>query len=312
MTALRGRVDRIEDLVHEEVGRNAGALFAQAKGGLWGAAQSLLSVEVPRVGFITGFFVPAGDPPSAETDGPLGVALLIRGFTRVGVRCRIATDDVCRAACAAALIAAGVGEVPIDAVAAGAPLDDLIANWQRQHITHAVSVERCGRCADGTKRDMRGNDISPYTADLDALFVAGPWQTIAVGDGGNEIGMGSISRKLIAAHISNGHSIACTTPADHLIATGVSNWGAYALIAALAVLRPEWRNAMLECLEPALHASVLEAMVKNGPAVDGVVAQAGAVGRWHGVVTPQRQADSDRRDRRALTAGAAKRRQTKL
>ena len=80
MTALRARVDRLEDLIHEDVGRNATALFAQTKGGLWSAAQSLISGSNPHVGFLTGFFVPAAEPPSAETDGPLGVALLIRGF----------------------------------------------------------------------------------------------------------------------------------------------------------------------------------------------------------------------------------------
>ena len=33
-----------------------------------------------RVGLITGFFVPLGSPPAAETDGPVGAALLARGL----------------------------------------------------------------------------------------------------------------------------------------------------------------------------------------------------------------------------------------
>ena len=35
-------------------------------------------------------------------------------------------------------------------------------------------------------------------------------------------------------HINNGISIGCTTPADFLVTVSVSNWGGYALAAALA------------------------------------------------------------------------------
>ena len=117
---------------------------------------------------------------------------------------------------------------------------------------------------------MRGQDIGSYTAPLDDLFVAGPWETIAIGDGGNEIGMGALSRSLIARHVAHGETIACVTAARHLIVAGVSNWGAYALIGALAALRQDWRAALLSCLEETLDRAVLEATVEDGPAVDGV------------------------------------------
>ena len=150
-----------------------------------------------------------------------------------------------RGACAAALAGAGVPDVATDAVALGAPLVPLIETWRRAGITHAISIERCGRSADGAPRNMRGEDIGSYTAPLDDLFSAGPWETIAVGDGGNEIGMGAISRSLIARHIAHGETIASVTPAQHLIVAGVSNWGAYALIGALAALREDWRRTLL-------------------------------------------------------------------
>jgi len=117
---------------------------------------------------------------------------------------------------------------------------------------------------------MRGLDISSYTAPLDELFAAGPWETIAVGDGGNEIGMGYLPRQLIAQHVEHGETIACVTPARHLIVAGVSNWGAYGLLAALAILREDWRKQMLGCLDETLDKAVLEATVVRGPAVDGV------------------------------------------
>src|SRR5438046_7667533 len=96
---------------------------------------------------------------------------------------------------------------------------------------------------------------------------------MAIGDGGNEIGMGSLPRELIAQHVDHGETIACVTTAQHLIVAGVSNWGAYALIGALAALCEDWRGILLACLEENLDGAVIEAMVEHGPAVDGVSLQ---------------------------------------
>jgi D-glutamate cyclase len=266
MADLRSVVDRIERIVQIDVGRNSVALFEAAGGGLWGAASALAMAPAARVGLITGFYVPQGSPPAAETDGPVGAALLAKGLGEVGISCRIATDALCRSACAAAVRGAGLPGLPIDA----ADVADMIETWRRSEITHAISIERCGRSADGAPRNMRGLDISSYTAPLDELFTAGPWETIAVGDGGNEIGMGALPNEVIARHIDHGATIACVTPAQHLIVAGVSNWGAYALLAALAVLRTDWRKKMLACLDPELDRVVLEATIEHGPAVDGV------------------------------------------
>jgi hypothetical protein len=263
-------IDRIERLVQVDVGRNINALFEAARGGLWSAASVLASARSPRVGLITGFYVPLGSPPAAETDGPVGTALLAKGLEEVGISCRLATDEPCRAACAAALAGAGASGVLVDDVILGASLAELIETWRRADITHAISIERCGRGADGAPRNMRGLDISSYTAPLDDLFVAGPWETIAIGDGGNEIGMGSIPRSVIAQYVEHGEMIACVTPARHLIVAGVSNWGAYALMGALAALRQDWRTKLLACLDEMLDKTVLEATVNDGPAVDGV------------------------------------------
>lgn len=259
-------IDRIERSIQVDVGRNLTALFDAARGGLWAAASALAESSVIRIGLITGFYVPLGSPPAAETDGPVGAALFARGLDEVGIACRLATDEPCRSACAAALAGAGISHMPVDAGNLVAVVDE----WRRAGITHAISIERCGRSADGAPRNMRGLDISSYTAPLDELFMAGPWETIAIGDGGNEIGMGSLPRELIARHIENGAAIACVTPARHLMVAGVSNWGAYALLAALAVLRDDWRKKILGCLDPALDKAVLKAMVLHGPAVDGV------------------------------------------
>jgi hypothetical protein len=57
---------------------------------------------------------------------------------------------------------------------------------------------------DGRPRNMRGEDVGAYAAPLDRVFVAGPWRTIAIGDGGNEVGMGSLPAGLIAREIPLG------------------------------------------------------------------------------------------------------------
>jgi D-glutamate cyclase len=266
MADRQSLVDRIERLIQIDVGRNVIALFEAARGGLWGAASGLAATPAARVGLITGFYVPQGSPPAAETDGPVGAALLARGLEEVGVPCRLATDEPCRGACAAALTGAGLSGVPVDA----ADVDALIETWRGAGITHAISIERCGRSADGAPRNMRGLDISAYTVPLDELFTGGPWETIAIGDGGNEIGMGTLPREVIARHVEHGATIACVTAARHLIVAGVSNWGAYALLGALAVLREDWRAKLLACLDPELDRAVLKITLERGPAVDGV------------------------------------------
>jgi hypothetical protein len=267
-------IDAIEAAIQQEVGRNIAPLFTAARGGLRGAVAALAKLadaETGTIGLITGFYVPGGTPPAAETDGPVAVALLVHALRRIGISCRVCTDELCASACRAAL--AGLADVPLDVVPLGGSVDEVIATWRAQDVRLAVAIERSGRTADGTARNMRGDDIGAYTTLLDDLFLAGPWDTIAVGDGGNEIGMGALPPTLIGAHIAHGSAIACVTPAAHLIVAGVSHWGAYALLGGLAVARAKWQDTLLECLDPALDRHILETTLRDGPAVDGVTRQ---------------------------------------
>ena len=266
----RRAIDAIERVIQQDVGRNIAPLFTAAAGGLHAAAAAIAATPRPVLGLITGFFVPLGSPPAAETDGPVGTALLVAGLTAAGVPCRVATDTLCAAACAAALRGADVPRVPLDTAAPGALTADLIARWRSAGVTTAIAIERCGPSRDGVPRNMRGVALDGWTADLHKVFAAGPWRTIAIGDGGNEIGMGALPKALIAQHIANGAAIACVTPAEYLVVAGVSNWGCYALLGALAVLRPAWRAPLLACLDPDRDAAILQETVRAGPAVDGV------------------------------------------
>ncbi len=174
--------------------------------------------------------------------------------------------------------------------------------WREVGISHAVAIERCGRSPDGRPRNMRGVDVSAWTAPLDDLFLGGPWRKLAVGDGGNEIGMGKLPDGLIARFVPNGASIACVTSCDHLVVAGVSNWGAYGRMAALAVLRPEWSPIIGRFLTAERDLAVTRATVDKAGAVDGVDGAPRGDGRWLRAGDPW---SADRRARSHCTGEAA-------
>jgi hypothetical protein len=266
------RIGAIETLVCRDVGRGTSELIRASAGELTAAARALAGAR--RVGLITGFFVPRDAVAAPETDGPVGTALLAAALAACGVPARIAVDTPCaggvRAAVDAAGVAVGVDEVGVDDRAG---MDRVIDDWRRAGVSHAVAIERCGRGADGRPRNMRGVDVGQWTAPLDDLFLAGPWAKIAVGDGGNEIGMGKLPAGLIARSVPNGAKIACATSCDHLVVAGVSNWGAYGLMATLAVLRPDWAGTIARFLTAERDLAVTRATVDQAGAVDGVTAR---------------------------------------
>jgi D-glutamate cyclase len=264
------RIAAIEALVCRDVGRKTAELIAASAGELAAAAQALAGAT--SVGLITGFFVPRGEVAAPETDGPVGTALLAAALAACGVPARIAVDTPCAAAVQAAVDAAG-GGVAVDEVGIDETLDRLIGDWRHARVSHAVAIERCGRSVDGRPRNMRGVDVSAWTAPLDDLFLAGPWIRLAVGDGGNEIGMGKLPSGLIARTVPNGEKIACVTSCDRLVVAGVSNWGAYGLMAALAVARPDWAATIAKFLTAERDLAVTRATVDKAGAVDGVTAR---------------------------------------
>ncbi|MBX3467200.1 MAG: DUF4392 domain-containing protein [Planctomycetes bacterium] len=219
----------LDALLAEDPGGRGIARF-RPHDALGGAARALR--EARAVAITTGF--PRGDV--GETDGPPGAFALGQALAALGARVVHLTD----ARCAPLLVA--LGAAPLE-VADPAPGDRRAAEalLARLDVTHLVSIERPGRAADGTYRNMRGLDISTRTAALDEPFLLalepGPWRrtTVCVGDGGNEVGMGNVRAGVVDA-VAHGEAIASVVGADHLVVAGVSNWGAYGLIAALSLL----------------------------------------------------------------------------
>jgi D-glutamate cyclase len=138
-------------------------------------------------------------------------------------------------------------------------------------MTHLIAIERVSPGSDGKPHREHGWDMSRETAPLHLLFDAktkGPWYTIGIGDGGNEIGMGSLPKEIIESQIPNGQLIAATTAVDSLIVAGVSNWGGYGLLAATAIMKPAARDALLHHFNREMDRRYLQAAVETGQAVD--------------------------------------------
>lgn len=266
------------------------------------ACKSIAEHPSPSIVIITGFFIPTADPPSHETDGPLGAIHLAKAIDALGGRVTIITDHPCERPIEAGNKLRGIGRVlEWDELPPGLGEDerrkkhwpkvwvntippsshpwdvflklDWTHNLQGNERTHVVVIERPGPTADGSCRTMRGLEISPLRPPAHRLVEYAPSvnpaiQTIGIGDGGNEIGMGKLPHELVVANIPNGDLIHCRVPTDHLIVAGVSNWGAYALAAGIFVLRGV--KPPSDLFDPDRERTILEAMVKAGPLVDGV------------------------------------------
>jgi hypothetical protein len=123
--------------------------------------------------------------------------------------------------------------------------------------------------------NMRGESIQEHTAPVDRLFdwIARnelPITSIGIGDGGNEIGMGSYAWEILAEAVGTDPAprIVCRTATDHTLIAGVSNWAGYAL--ALAVARLRDATALGRSWNAAVQRDLIEGLVRETPAVDGM------------------------------------------
>jgi hypothetical protein len=123
--------------------------------------------------------------------------------------------------------------------------------------------------------NMRGEAIDDFAGDLHLLFEEAPAsaagiKTIGIGDGANEIGMGSIPWEQLERRLAGPQSgkVPCRVPCDWNIVAGTSNWGAIALAAATLLWRGQW--PLLARYDAESERRAIEEMVHHGPAVDGV------------------------------------------
>lgn len=244
-------------------------LFTATAGDFERACRSIAEHPDPILEIDTGFYIPTGTPPAFETDGPLGTVFLLRSFGSILRQVRVNSPRPCGAAIAigARTIHLELDEMLTDS---GAGWPEILLQTSKDYVdsTHAIALEHVGRASDGRYYSMRGRDITEYANCIDSCYLVPSTITIGIGDGGNEIGMGKIPHETIVKNIPNGDLIHCRVPTDHLIVAGVSNWGAYALAAGLFVLLD--RKLPADLFDPDRELAILEAMVRDGPLVDGV------------------------------------------
>ncbi|MBL8829814.1 MAG: DUF4392 domain-containing protein, partial [Planctomycetaceae bacterium] len=276
-----------------------------AAGDLQRAVESLVAAR--SVGIVTGFCIATAEPPAAETDGPPGALVLARVLLDLGVDVTLLSDaygfPLLEAGCRQLdipthhLLAIPFESNDLTDVARQsnardhsphtlAWIDELLANRARDW-SHLIAIERVGpsHTHDAIAQpdrdvchNMRGVNITAHTAKAHLLFEAIrernlPITTIGIADGGNEIGMGKIPWQVLcdAIGVGPGAITACRIATDLLIVAGVSNWGGYALAAAVA--RWHDRLEILDALSVETLRALIVALVEEAGAVDGVTRQ---------------------------------------
>ncbi len=128
--------------------------------------------------------------------------------------------------------------------------------------------------------NARGEDITRFTGKTHLLLQPEvrsglSFESIGIGDRGNEIGSGRVPWKVFSKEGATGMEalFCCRVATDFFLSCGISNWGAYALLAGVALNlgAPE----VLNRVTPEREMEVLDHLVRNGPSVDGITGTQG-------------------------------------
>ncbi|MBQ4825858.1 DUF4392 domain-containing protein, partial [Leisingera sp. HS039] len=290
--------NRLDQLVNIDMGeQGVEHLFEAARalqgGSLLGAAAEA-PMAVPEGGTVvltTGSVSRAWITPDlGENDGPSGAAAIARALVLArNTTCVMLWEETLLPAIRNTCQTAGLFPVTLEQ-AAIARADKSFATivmlpyatedevWQAQATQMLkdlkpdllFSTERVGRNEFGVYHSMRGIDYGMGRARVDCLLdeaLARGIPVVAVGDGGNEIGMGKVADH-VKTHVPYGDTCQCgcgggigaITGCDVLVTAACSNWGCTAIAAAMAARAG---NARL-LHSPGREALLLDAMVASG------------------------------------------------
>jgi len=210
---------------------------------------------------VTGFIV-AG---RGETDGPPGAIALARAVGGSGGRASIVSDG--HTAFALMRMELDVEVLAFPMLDAADSLAEAARVLDRLQPSVVLAIERCGPGSDGCYRNMRGEDISAVTGCLDALVAAHRGVTVGIGDGGNEVGMGSLASACVEERVTPNP---CVVAVDHPVIASVSNWGAWGLIAAMSPTLLPTDAAFTQDLEALVCLGCVDGISRRSePTVDG-------------------------------------------
>lgn len=299
--------DRLDRLVNLDVGNRGVEPLYEASRARTGralcgaAAEALLAIPEGGTAIVTTGSVSRAwlSPELGENDGPSGAAAVVRALWLARKATTIVViEETLIPPMAAVLRAAGMAVVDHDimrqasadgsmacVVIAPYPVTDAAGQAAAAEMLDRFrpdvlfSTERVGRNINGIYYNMRGRDYGMGRARIDMLFDAGLARNVpvvAVGDGGNEIGMGVVSEAVEASvpfgapgECPCGGGIGAVSGANILLTAAVSNWGCTAICAAMALRTGDAR--LLH--RPAMEARLLEVMTAQGliNSADGIV-----------------------------------------
>jgi len=233
----------IQDIIGTDAG-DRGMKPLIVPGDLQKAAECLADLTPPStVVVLSGFPCCVTHSPPTETDGPPGTFAIARAAAALGHEVIVVTDSCNEKVFAAALsdlvLPSNSGSVSLQIYPSVFSKEDEARFQKLAHVCQLlIACERAGPGKDGVCYTMRGINMNEkgLIAPLHRLVTACSVPFLAIGDGGNELGMGKVIDKIVNSQkINNGDKIGCVVAANHLIAASVSNWGGYALAAAAAV-----------------------------------------------------------------------------
>lgn len=252
-SSMKDRIQKLQDIIGTDAG-NRGMKSLIVPDDLFHAS-AIMGKHVPTKGFLvlSGFPCCVQHNPPTETDGPPGTLALARAAKALGYSPVVVVTDECnRAVFHAALQDDAFEGIQLECFSAtedASTTEDRL-NQLVDQSQLLVACERAGPAQDGHCYTMRATDmtakglIAPLHKLVD-LCKANTVPFLAIGDGGNELGMGKVLPQILNnPQIAQASTIACVIPADHLVAASVSNWGGYALAAGAALMRASQCNEL--------------------------------------------------------------------
>jgi hypothetical protein len=245
------------------------------------AAKALLDRAGARVALVTGTYNPVYFP-GGETDGPIGAGVLGRALNQIGCRVTFCVEaQVVPAMRAFARCAGAAGEFEGLTIGQSDGHAHLAPRFDA-----AVFIEKIGTNAKGVHHTSSGMSSDADDANVSGLvraMSAAGKLTIGLGDGGNEVGFGKIEdtvRRVVkygdVCRCPCGGGIATALATTILFPASISNWAAYSIIAAMALLRKDFSllhtpEKELELLDLAPTVGCFEGTVAKGkPYIDAV------------------------------------------
>jgi len=216
-------------------------------------AKELDSIEKAVV--VTGFPILAKE--KGETDGPSGAVNIARALKISGKEVCLVTDT-----CSYEIVKQSAAVFGLNVAIYNVPAENsekyckkLLKEFGPSHV---IAIERPGKI-NGSFRNMKGNKIDHLVSDTDGLLCEAGIITIAVGDGGNELGMGNLKKYAAASGLSFADTIC-----DYPLVAGISNWWGWGIGALISL---NLGRNILPSYED--EEKLLKAMLSAG-AIDGI------------------------------------------